>query len=225
MSLLLETKGYPRTMENENYSRLKAQIAELLKHDVSGADLLRMITSDPEKTKSKFYKFLKGKSVPSGDVLVEWITKIGFTITPPDEKLKGFSLVRMVKAEAGAGESFLTSGRVIGQYAFRDSFMERERLHADKCVLMRVRGDSMMPLINEGDTILVDESEMGKKLQDGQIHVVGLDDALMVKRMAKIPGGWRLCSENKERGNVDVIEESLDSLRVYGRVRWFGRVV
>lgn len=178
-----------------------------------------------QTTATKFFKFLDGKSDTGFNAVSEWLDRIGFTITPPDEKLEGFCLVRMVEAEAGAGESFLTSGRTVGQYAFRDSFIKREHLHAEKCVLMRVRGDSMMPLINEGDTILVDESELGKKMQDGQIHVIGLDDALMVKRMAKIPGGWRLCSENRERGDVDVVGEELNQLRVYGRVRWFGRVI
>ena len=54
---------------------------------------------------------------------------------------------------------------------------------------------------------------------------MGLGEALMVKRLAKIPNGWRLCSENRERRDVDVQGDDLDTFRVYGRVRWFGRVV
>ena len=90
---------------------------------------------------------------------------------------------------------------------------------------MRPDVRSMEPLIREGDTILVDESEKGKELRDGHIFVVGLSDALMVKRLAKIPSGWRLCSENKERPDIDVQGDDFNTFRVYGRVRWFGRVV
>lgn len=210
----------------KSYENLKTQVEELLaRRGGNKADLLRMATADPESEKSKFYKFLNGQSIPQADALLEWLDRLGFTITPPDEKLEGFELVNMVEAKAGAGASLETSDRTLGQYAFRESFMRREGLHADKCVLMRVIGDSMEPLIRDGDTILVDESEAGKVLKDNQISVIGVDEELMVKRVIKIPKGWRLHSENKEKGDVDITGEDLNSLRVYGRVRWFGRVV
>lgn len=210
----------------KSYENLKKQVEDLLaRRGGNKADLLRIATTDPDAEKSKFYKFLSGQSIPQGDTLLEWLDRLGFTITPPDEKMEGFTLVRMVEAKAGAGASLETSGRTVGQYAFRDSFMAREGLHAEKCVLMRVVGDSMEPLIRDGDTILVDESETGRVPRDNQITVIGVDDELMVKRLIKIPNGWRLHSENKEKGDVDITGEDLNSLRVYGRVRWFGRVV
>lgn len=210
----------------ENYDILKKQIEELLERmGGNKADLMRLATADPENEKSKFYKFLGGQSIPQGDALVEWLIRMGFTITPPDEKLQGYAMIPKVRATAGAGESLVTSGKVTGQYAFRERFLEREHINPEKCVLMCVVGDSMEPLIREGDTILVDESEKGREPRDGYIFVVGLGEALMVKRLAKIPNGWRLCSENKERRDVDVQGDDLDTFRVYGRVRWFGRVV
>lgn len=178
----------------------------------------------PVSKQTQLFNFIKGTRT-NFDAVIEWMDKLGFTIAPPDEKMEGFSLVRMVEAKAGAGASLETSGRTVGQYAFRDSFMEREGLHPEKCVLMRVVGDSMEPLIRDGDTILVDESEAGRVPRDNQITVIGVDDELMVKRLVKIPNGWRLHSENKEKGDVDITGEDLNSLRVYGRVRWFGRVV
>lgn len=188
------------------------------------AKMARFLGLSPT-TATRFFNFLDGKSDTTFSAVCDWMERIGFTITPPDENLEGFSLVTMVEAEAGAGESFVTSGVSLGQYAFRDSFLKRERLRADKCVLMRVIGDSMLPLIREGDTILIDASETGHELRDGLVYVIGLDDVLMVKRLAKIPGGWRLCSENPERGNVDVLNDEMNSLRVYGRVRWCGRIL
>ncbi len=175
-------------------------------------------------TQSKLFKFFEGANTGCNSVL-EWMDRLGFTIAAPDEKLEGFSLVDMVAAKPGAGESYETSDRVVGQYAFRDAFMEQEGIHADKCTLMQVVGDSMVPTIMPGDTILVDESEYGKKLVDGGIFVIGLDDAFMVKRIVKVSGGWGIRSDNKNTGqNEDLIGEGFD-FRVYGRVRWFGRVV
>ena len=177
-----------------------------------------------QTTATKLYGFLDGADTRFSAV-VDWLEKLGGQIVLPDEELEQFEMIPKVRAVAGAGESLVTSGKVTGQYAFRESFLKREHIHPEKCVLMCVAGDSMEPLIREGDTILVDESEKGKELRDGHIFVVGLSDALMVKRLAKIPNGWRLCSENKERPDIDVQGEDFNTFRVYGRVRWFGRVV
>lgn len=177
-----------------------------------------------QTTATRLYGFLSGADTRFSAV-VDWLEKLGGRLVPPDEELEAFEMIPKVRAVAGAGESLVTSGTVSGLYAFRRRFLERERIHADKCVLMCVAGDSMEPLIREGDTILVDASETGRSLRDGHIFVVGLGEALMVKRLAKIPNGWRLCSENKERPDVDVRGDDLETFRVYGRVRWFGRVL
>lgn len=177
-----------------------------------------------QTTATKLYGFLDGADTRFSAV-VDWLEKLGGHMVLPNEQAEQFEMIPKVRAVAGAGESLITSCKVTGHYAFRKAFLEREHIHAQRCVLMCVAGDSMEPLIKEGDTILVDESEAGKTMRDGSIFVVGLDDALMVKRLAKIPNGWRLCSENRERQNVDVLGDDFEKFRVYGRVRWFGRVL
>ena len=108
-------------------------------------------------------------------------------------------------------------------YAFRRDFLEYEHLLTADLIMMDVMGDSMEPLIREGDTILVDQTD--NTPVDGKIYVLRIEDALMVKRMEKIPGGWRVKSDNPERGFYDLRGEELDMMHVFGRVRWFGRVV
>lgn len=173
-------------------------------------------------TATKLYDFLGGADTRYSAV-VDWLEKLGGQVALPDEEIENYAMIPKVKALAGAGESLVTSGRVSGYYAFRQDFLEREKIHPESCVLMQVIGDSMEPLIKEGDTILVDER--CKEPKDGKIFVVGLGDALMVKRLAKLPNGWKLCSDNKERGDTPVQGDDLESLRFYGRVRWFGRIV
>lgn len=173
-------------------------------------------------TATKLYDFLEGTDTRFTAV-IQWLEKVGGQIALPDEQLERYEMIPKVRAVAGAGESLMTSDRISGYYAFRKDFLEREKIHPEHCVLMQVIGDSMEPLIKEGDTILVDEH--CKDPKDGKIYVVGLGDALMVKRLAKLPNGWKLCSDNKERGDTPVQGDELDTLRFYGRVRWFGRVV
>lgn len=211
----------------ESYKNLMKAIEEYrVRNGLKKADLLRMVTSDPDSIKSKFYKALNGTSVPIADTLLEWLTDMGFTVSPPDEKLEGFSLVKKVNAVAGAGESWETSKKCIGQYAFRSDFLKAKHIHPEKCILMDVSGDSMEPTIGDGDMILVDESSTDMKgIKDGHIYLVSLGDVLMVKRLARIAGGWKLCSDNKERESPEVLGDELNNFKVYGKVLWTGRML
>lgn len=206
------------------YENLLNDIEALASRMGRRADLLKRITDNPDAVKSKFYKFLNKQSVPQGDTLVEWLDKLGFTIVPPDEKMDEYIMVPKVSAVAGAGASLQTEGRVTGLYAFRREFFEREKISTKNPAMMLVEGDSMEPFIRQGDTILIDQTE--NTLRNNEIFVARIDEELMVKRAIKIPRGWRLCSLNPERPDIDILDgdESID-FQVYGRVRWFGRVV
>ena len=87
--------------------------------------------------------------------------------------------------------------------------------------MMYVRGDSMEPLINDHDTILVDTRD--NEPRDGFIYLIGFGETAMVKRLQRTPRGWNLCSENKNYPPIPV--EGQEVMQVHGRVRWFGRVV
>ena len=140
-----------------------------------------------------------------------------------EDPLQDYILVPKVKAVAGAGASFVVDDEATGLYAFRRAFLEREHISTSNLVMMMVMGDSMEPLIRDGDTVLVDQKD--NTPVDGRIYVLRIDDALMCKRLEKIPGGWRVKSDNPDRGFYDLRGDELESLHVFGRVRWFGRVV
>ena len=71
--------------------------------------------------------------------------------------------------------------------------------------------------------IFVDQSV--KELRDGDIFLVGFGEELLVKRVQRTPRGWLLKSENRDFSDIVVEGPDLETFRVYGRVRWFGRVV
>jgi phage repressor protein C with HTH and peptisase S24 domain len=80
-----------------------------------------------------------------------------------------------------------------------------------------VAGDSMEPLLRDGDEILVDRTP--RPLRDG-VHVVRLGDALLVKRVARgAAGRIALLSQNLAYPPVEV---SLEEVEIVGRVVWKG---
>lgn len=171
---------------------------------------------------SKLFKFLKGGSCQAESV-IEWIEKLGGNVYLPNDVARDTVYVPRVEAVAGAGESWVTSGNVLGVEPFSRKALRNMCALAEHCVVMSVAGDSMSPLINDGDSILIDKA--AKEPQDGKIFVVSLGGVLMVKRMARIPYGWRLCSENRIRGDTDVEGDELEALTVHGLVKWCGHIL
>lgn len=203
------------------YDQLLKKLKEEAAKSKSEADLMRRL----DASKSTFYRALDNKDpkLPKGDELCRWLDKLRAQIVFPGEDLDDYVMIPKVKAVAGAGASLETNGDVSGMYAFRNDFLKREHISPKKAVMMMVRGDSMEDLIKDGDTILIDQTD--NTPQDGRIFVVGFGDELMVKRLQKIPTGWNVCSENKKYSDFSVEGDDLDNFRVYGRVRWFGRVL
>ncbi len=115
------------------------------------------------------------------------------------------------------------AGRVPGAEAAFDTFrfsrrwLEEQGLSRAELSAIRVEGDSMEPLLNDGDEILVDRAP--RAFRDG-IHVVRLGETLMVKRVASAgPGRVALLSQNIAYPPVEVAAEEVE---IIGRVVWKG---
>lgn len=187
----------------------------------TAADMARFLGLG-EKRRMTLDRFLKGTKTQY-DFVLDWFVKLGGQVATPDQRLVEFELIPRVKAVAGAGESFITEDGVAGMYAFRKEFLSKIGVNAKKVAMMYVSGDSMTPLICDGDTLLFDTDDTDPR--EGYIYVCSFGDALMVKRLQMIPGGWQLCSENQRYSPTPIQGDELDSFRVHGRVRWFGRII
>jgi len=83
--------------------------------------------------------------------------------------------------------------------------------------VIEVAGDSMEPTLRDGDEILVDRATRGWR--DG-IHVVRIDDVLLVKRLAQGAAGTiRVISDNPAYASMD---RAHDDVAIVGRVVWKG---
>ena len=146
-------------------------------------------------------------------------------IYSPDTTFVGISGVK-AKASAGGGTIVHAEDEQAGKmYHFRQSWIEDELDANPKNLrILRVTGDSMMPTLNDGDTILVD---MGRKspyppglfvLHDGM--------GLMAKRIEHIPSSEPpRISVTSDNPNYSPYECLLDEVNIVGRIRWYGRVV
>jgi phage repressor protein C with HTH and peptisase S24 domain len=117
-------------------------------------------------------------------------------------------------AAAGPG-ALAGSEAAFDSFRFSRTWLREQGLANAELHAIRVQGDSMEPLLHDGDEILVDRAQ--RTLRDG-IHVVRVGDALLVKRLATAgPGRATLLSQNYAYPPVEV---ALDELEIVGRVVW-----
>jgi phage repressor protein C with HTH and peptisase S24 domain len=119
-------------------------------------------------------------------------------------------------ASAGAG-AFAAGEEPIGTFGFAARWLREQGLDPAMLSAIAVQGDSMDPTLRDGDEILVDRTP--RAWRDG-IHVVRVDGALLVKRLAfGRPGAIALISDNKA---YDRLELAIAEVEVIGRVVWKG---
>ena len=82
------------------------------------------------------------------------------------------------------------------------------------CSIVKVSGDSMKPVINNGDMIAIREIKNPNLIFWGQIYVVLLDDYRMVKYVRKHENPDRviLRSENKEYDDIEIEKRDIRDL-------------
>jgi hypothetical protein len=117
---------------------------------------------------------------------------------------------------AAAGPGALGADeRPFDSFRFSRRWLKEQGLSDGQLSTIRVQGDSMEPVLHDGDEILVDRAQ--RTLRDG-IHVVRVGEALMVKRLAAAgPGRATLLSQNLAYPPVEV---SLAEIEIVGRVVW-----
>jgi phage repressor protein C with HTH and peptisase S24 domain len=119
---------------------------------------------------------------------------------------------------ASAGPGAIAGGEgAFDTFRFSRRWLAEQGLERAQLSAIRVEGDSMEPLLNDGDEILLDRSP--RPFRDG-IHVVRLGETLMVKRVASAgPGRVALLSQNFAYPPVEVEAEDV---AIIGRVVWKG---
>ena len=120
--------------------------------------------------------------------------------------------------EASAGPGAVGAAEVpFDAFRFSRRWLREQGLEQGMLSSIRVIGDSMEPLLRDGDEILVDRTQ--RTFREG-IHVVRLGDALHVKLLQAVPPDrMRLISSNPA---YEPVEVSMADVDVVGRVVWKG---
>jgi len=120
--------------------------------------------------------------------------------------------------EASAGPGATNAAEIpFDAFCFSRRWLREQGLEPSLLSSIRVMGDSMDPLLRDGDEILVDRAP--RPFREG-VHVVRLGEALHVKLLQAVPPDrLRLISKNEAYEPVDVAMADVD---VVGRVVWKG---
>lgn len=130
--------------------------------------------------------------------------------------------VPLYDARCSAGSGAWNEGaKVWTQLAFTRYSLQRKGLTPENLSAIQVSGDSMEPLLDDGDTVLIDHQR--NSLEGEGIYVIHLDDHLYAKRLQRqFDGSLSIISQNKDYQTMTVPKERLDELQIIGRVVWAG---
>ncbi len=131
-------------------------------------------------------------------------------------------LVSKVRAKLNAEGNLIANDEFAGRFAFRNDWLSAKG-DPNKMVLMDFFGESMEPAIRDGDTVLIDQSQVETII--GRIYAVSIDEEVMVKYVEKKPGKLVLRSANQQWGDIEVDtgEDQAESVKIIGRVIWWCR--
>jgi phage repressor protein C with HTH and peptisase S24 domain len=131
---------------------------------------------------------------------------------------EGLTLIPKVTGSLSGGPgSWELSPTVECYYAFRTDWI-KNRGQPNHMKLMEVKGDSMYPVLQNGDYVLVDESQTTPL--DGRLMAVMIWNEAMAKRIrVELDGMITILSENGERRGPLPQEQ----VTIIGRIVWLGR--
>jgi phage repressor protein C with HTH and peptisase S24 domain len=144
---------------------------------------------------------------------------LGGTTPPPTAQV---AVPRLdVEASAGAGAAG-AEDRALFEVAFDPRWLRRIGGDGRRVSMIEVRGDSMEPLLGDGDEILVDQDDAAGRLRDG-VYVLRREGALMVKRLSPHPGGQRVSVSSDNPAYPSWPDCDAAGVDVVGRVIWAGK--
>lgn len=190
----------------------QSELAKELEIDRSGITHARNNNKIPDKWIVKLYRKygLNPKWVETGAGNI-------FIHSTSDSE-PAFRTIPKVAARLSAGTgSFECEDSVTEYLSFQTSWLSRKG-SADNMVAMEVFGQSMEPVIREGDTVLIDRSQ--KNIIAGAVYAVGVEDTILIKRLEKHPNKLVLCSDNKDYKPIFLEREDTDKVRIIGKVIW-----
>lgn len=172
--------------------------------------------------------YLSGETFPTLDRLAQiaqannvdpmWLA-FGASTKAEDDT---YAYVPLYDARCSAGNgAWNERSRVLVSLSFTRYSLRKKGLIPSDLACLRVDGDSMTGLLEDGDTVMIDQR---RNLLEGEgVYVVLLDDHLYAKRLQRqFDGSVLIISHNKEYQPMTVPKDRLGELQIIGRVVWAG---
>lgn len=124
-----------------------------------------------------------------------------------------------LSAGNGCEAEFIESA--IDSFPMRRSDLQRAGVQASNARIVKIWGNSLMPVLNNGDHVAIDVSQ-SHPVRDGDLYAVRDGVLLRVKVLINRPdGGLLLRSFNKDE--YPALDERRARIHVIGRVFWSSR--
>lgn len=104
--------------------------------------------------------------------------------------------------------------------AYRLDFFQKRGINPKHCKRITAEGDSMQPLICDGDKVLIVDQPLGAPILDGKIYALSYGGALKIKRLYRKANGDLIISSLNPKYEEEVVPnaELNDLIRIHGRV-------
>ena len=105
--------------------------------------------------------------------------------------------------------------------AYKKSWFSKEGINPKYAKRFKVHGDSMEPILFDGDSVLVNMDENDTtRIIEGKIYAIRYGNELRVKRLSRrLDGTITLHSDNKAYKDEEIKPENHDAFAIIGRVR------
>lgn len=137
----------------------------------------------------------------------------------PGGRGEGLVAVARLDVDASAGPGRIVQDRAAAPHLLSESLLRLLGVRPAAASIIRVAGDSMEPLLHDGDEILVDHD---RTAPGAGVFVLRLDGELMVKRLRRAVGGIEVVSDNPAYPPRCVTPARI---AVVGQVVWLGRAL
>lgn len=143
-----------------------------------------------------------------------WLAGYSDDPSPQDDDRASYVSVAQEQVLAGISGGNLAFA-LEGEMPFRRYRLEEEDIDPQKARVYRVTGDSMLPTLPSGSSVLVDLNRT--RLLQGRIYVFRTNGDLFVKRARKYRARWFFDSDNANWAPIPWA----DTMTVLGQVRWY----
>ncbi|QIG81097.1 S24 family peptidase [Stakelama tenebrarum] len=201
----------------------RAAIAALMaEHGESHASMSRLLGRNP----AYFQQYMRRGSprlLPERDraLLARYFGVAEETLGGP--AAVGMTPIPRLDVDAAAGPGGLAEGDLRQRPAALDpALLRRLGVRASAASMIRVLGDSMEPLLSDGDEILVDRDRRTPSARAG-LFVLRIEETLKVKQLRAIGCDVEIASANPAHGGPRIVPGG--AIDVIGRVVWLSRAL